>query len=347
MDAVRSALETAADSELLPRGASILLAVSGGVDSTALLFAAADLADANDWRLSVAHVHHGWRGRDADRDLSFVADHARRLGLAFLVRRRDARGASRALGLSPEAGARRVRYEALLEMARVAGASRIVTAHQRDDRVESYLLARGRKGGLASLAGPREVRADGVVRPLLAVSRSEIVAYLRARGVAWRRDRTNGDLTLDRNRLRRRLGSKDSESLGRRVEGLARLRDEVDDKFERDLRPAIVVGRNVVMADAVLLESAATELARRAIVECAAPFAEDGKPPMTGREREQILRLLAAGSDFRFEAGRRIRFRRRGWRFDVRLAPAAPVAKKGNNRSPGSVILGDRRESIG
>ena len=82
-------------------------------------------------------------------------------------------------------------------------------------------------------------------------------------------------------------------------------------------------------------------------MECAAPFAEDGKPPMTGREREQILRLLAAGSDFRFEAGRRIRFRRRGPRFDVRLAPAAAVAKKGNNRSPGSVILGDRRESIG
>ena len=347
MDALTFALERAADSGLLPRGTSILLAVSGGADSTALLYAAADLADANDWRLSVAHVHHGWRGRDADRDLSFVADNARRLGLAFLVRRRDARGASRALGLSPEAGARRIRYEALLEMAREAGASRIATAHQREDRVESYLLARGRKGGLASLAGPREVRTDGVVRPLLAVPRSEIVAYLRARGVAWRRDRTNGDLTLDRNRLRRRLGSKDSDALARRVEGLARLRHELESEFERDLRPSIVIGRNMVVADAMLLEGSAAELLRRAILECAAPFAAEGKPPMTGNEREQILRLVKSGADFRFEAGRRIRFRRRGASFRVRLAPAAAVAKKGNNRSPGSVTLGDRRESIG
>jgi tRNA(Ile)-lysidine synthetase-like protein len=347
MDAVRNALLDAANTGLLPRGASILLAVSGGADSTALLFGAAELADTNRWRLSVAHVHHGWRGRDADRDLSFVADHARRLALPFLVRRRDARTASRDLGLSPEAGARRVRYEALLEMARAAGASRIATAHQREDRVESYLLARGRKGGLASLAGPRVMRSDGVVRPMLSVPRSEIIDFLRARDIVWRRDRTNGDLTLDRNRLRRRLVAEHLEPLARRVEGLARLRARLDGEFERTFRPAIVIGRNMVVADATLLERSAAELVRRAILECAAPFAADGKPPMTGKEREQIIRLLAAGADFRFEAGRRIRFRRRGARFHVRLAPEAARVKKGNNRIAGSVILGDRRESLG
>ena len=347
MDAVISALERAAGNGLTPPRATILLAVSGGADSTALLFGAAELADALGWRLVVAHVHHGWRGREADRDLSFVVDHARRLGLPFLVRRRDARGTSRALGLSPEAGARRVRYEALLDMARETGASRIATAHQREDRVESYLLARVRKGGIASLAGPREIRADGVVRPLLSVSRSEIVSFLRGRGIAWRRDRTNGDLTLERNRLRRRLESTECEPLERRVEELARLRDRLDGEFERDLRPAIVVGRNVVIADAALLEGAPVELVRRAIHECAAPFAAGGKPPMTGREREQILRLVKSGGDFRFEAGRRIRFRRQGARFLVRRAPEAVPGKKGNNRIAGSVILGDRRESIG
>ena len=347
MDPVREALADSADCGLLPCGASILLAVSGGADSTALLYGAAELAEEHGWRLTVAHVHHGWRGRAADRDLAFVADHARRLGLPFLSRRRDARAVSRALGLSPEAGARRVRYDALREMAAEAVASRIATAHQRDDRVESYLLARERKGGLASLAGPRWVRADGVVRPLLSVSRSEIVEYLRTLGVSWRRDRTNGDLALDRNRLRRRLRPAEVAPLARRIEGLARLRDELEAEFERDLRPSIVVGRNVVIADAARLEGSPAELVRRAVFECAAPFAADGKPPTTGREREQIVRLLAAGRDFRFEAGRRIRFRRRGARFLVRLAPAAAAAEKGNNRHPGSVILGDRRESIG
>jgi tRNA(Ile)-lysidine synthetase-like protein len=324
MDALRTALLDAADRGLMPHGASILLAVSGGADSTALLHATAELAPETRWTLSVAHVHHGWRGRDADRDLAFVAGHAGRLGLPFFHRRRDARGEARLLGLSPEAGARRVRYEALLEMALEAQASRIATAHQRDDRVETHLLARQRKGGLASLAGPREVRADGVVRPLLSVPRCQILDFLNARGIAWRRDRTNGDLSLARNRLRRELvfQREDTEALAYRVEVLARHREELDLAFERNVRPALAFGRNVVIAAAPLLESSPPELARKAILECAMPFARPGRPPFTGREREQIIALLASGRDFRFEAGRRIRFRRRGDRFSVRLAVA-------------------------
>jgi tRNA(Ile)-lysidine synthase len=332
MDAVRQALLEATDRGLTPRGASILLAVSGGADSMALLHAAAELASSTGWTLSVAHVHHGWRGRDADRDLLFVAGHARRLGLPFFSRRRDARAEAQRLGLSPEAAARRVRYEALLEMSQEAGASLVATAHQRDDRIETHLLARERKGGLASLAGPRESRADGVVRPLLSVSRREIVEYLRARGIAWRRDRTNGDLSLARNRLRRELVGNDGnlEALASRVEGLARQRERLERSFEKEVRPFLAVGRNVVIAAAPLLETSPPELRRKTVLECAIPFARPGRPPFTGREREQIVALLATGRDFRFEAGRRIRFRRRGARFSVRLAPAA--GQTGNNR---------------
>lgn len=349
MDAVRKALSDAADRGLLPPGAGILLAVSGGADSTALLFGTVELAHVYGWRLNVSHVHHGWRGREADRDLAFVSDHARRLGLPFLSRHRDAPAEARRLGLSPEAGARRVRYEALAEMAREAGATRVATAHQEDDRIESHLLARARRGGLASLAGPRESRADGVVRPLLAVSRREILEFLSDRGLSWRRDATNGDLSLARNRLRRELAGKDedrealSEGLGR----LTQLRDELDRSFEREIRPFVAFGRNVVVADAVRLGESGEELRRRAVLECALPFASPGRPPLTGRERERVVALLGQGTDFRFEAGRRIRLRRRGRRFEVRLAPAAARGEKGNNPLAGSVILGDRRESIG
>ena len=87
------------------------------------------------------------------------------------------------------------------------------------------------------------------------------------------------------------------------------------------MRPALAFGRNVVIAAAPILEVSPDELRRKAVLECAIPFARPGKPPFTGREREQILALLASGRDFRFEAGRRIRFRRRGVRFWVRLAP--------------------------
>ena len=171
----------------------------------ALLHGAAQSARATGWRLSVGHVHHGWRGREADRDLAFVREHARRLGLPFFFRRRDARKEARALGLSPEAGARHARYAALQEMAVEAGAERIATAHQRDDRLETYLLARERRAGLAGLAGVKRERADGVVRPMLDVSRREILGFLRARGIGHRRDASNGDLRLSRNRVRREI----------------------------------------------------------------------------------------------------------------------------------------------
>src|SRR5262245_15478258 len=106
----------------------MLLAVSGGADSMALLHGAAETAPAAGWVLSVGHVHHGWRGREADRDLAFVEEHARRLSLPFAALRRDARDASRRLGLSPEAGARHVRYQALHEISAGFGARLIATA---------------------------------------------------------------------------------------------------------------------------------------------------------------------------------------------------------------------------
>ncbi|MBC8645665.1 MAG: tRNA(Ile)-lysidine synthetase, partial [Thermoanaerobaculia bacterium] len=109
MATVREALKAAERDGLMPAGCRILLAVSGGADSLAILHGAAELAPVLTWDLTVGHVHHGWRGREAERDLAFVRDHARRLRLPFLFRREDARAASRRLKLSPEAGARHVR----------------------------------------------------------------------------------------------------------------------------------------------------------------------------------------------------------------------------------------------
>ena len=136
-------------------------------------------------------------GREADRDLAFVEEHARRLGLPFASRHRDARAAARTLGLSPEAGARLVRYEALHEMAQRSSArASIATAHQQDDapRVAS--------------AGPRaarRTRARSPDRATLARTAScarcwasrapRSCAFLSARGLAFRRDASNGDLS--------------------------------------------------------------------------------------------------------------------------------------------------------
>lgn len=339
------AFERALQTGLLPRGASILLAVSGGADSMALLLGAAEQARAAGWRLTVGHVHHGWRGRAADRDLLFVGAHARRLGLPFLSRRRDARGEARTLKLSPEAGARHARYEALSEIAREAGASLVATAHQLDDRIESYLMARGRGARGAALAGPRELRTDGVARPLLEVRRKQILAFLASRGASFRRDASNGDLRLARSRARRELaeieregGQEALDELAGEVRRLGRERDRIEAEFGERVLPAIHAGPGAVLADAALLSRCEPGVQRRAIDEMAGRFSSPGRPPVTGREAEQILQRLVLGGDFRFEAGRRIRFERRGP--ILRAAPPPAGRRAGGNNSPGeSVIL--------
>lgn len=318
VDSVQTALQEAVERGLMPSGASILLAVSGGADSMALLYAARELADSAAWQLSVGHVHHGWRGREADRDLAFVAEHARRLGLPFFSRRRDARRHARTARLSPEAGARDARYAALAEMAGEAQALRIATAHQRDDRTESFLMALERGTGLAAAAGPKVWREDGVVRPLLAVSRPEILDFLHRRGITHRRDSTNGDLSLQRNRVRRALGRlarTRPEALAALAGEVARLdgqRRRLELEYQARVRPHLASAPGSIVADAEVLAGCSAALARHALEEAARPFARPGRAPMTGREREQILTRLQEGGNFRFEAGRRIRFERRG-----------------------------------
>ncbi len=338
MDPVLAALKKAAEEGLIPSGSAILLAVSGGADSMALLCGAARLAPDAGWRLTVGHVHHGWRAREADRDLAFVAEYARRFRLPFLCRKSDVRERARLLKLSPESAARHVRYAALAEMAKETGAEWIATAHQREDRIESFLLGLERQAGLARLAGPRARRSDGVVRPLLEVSRGEIVRFLQRGGVSHRRDASNGDLRLDRNRIRRHLARLKAErgesalaALAQIVAALARERDRFEHEFAERVRPRLFQGPGVVLADAAFLQGCPPATLRQAIEETAAPFSAPGRPPVTGREREQITRCLAEGTDFRFEAGRRIRFERRG--------PILRVCARPPDRSNGYTIL--------
>jgi len=261
VDPIRVALVGAAETGLIPRDGAVLLAVSGGADSMALLYGAAETAKETGWRLSVGHVHHGWRPREGDRDLAFVAEHAKRLGLAFFSRRADARGAAKQLGLSPEAGARHVRYRALFEMAVEAGAAIVATAHQHEDAVESHVLARERQGGIAALAGPRQSRADGVVRPLLSVTREEILQFLAERGIAFRRDASNGDLGLARNRVRRALtrlrespGGEDSlRAMALEIARLGVERRLLESEYETRILPRAKIAPDGAVIDAVLL----------------------------------------------------------------------------------------------
>jgi tRNA(Ile)-lysidine synthase len=218
-------------------------------------------------------------------------------------------------------------------MAAEAGATVVATAHQQSDTVESHVLARERQGGIAALAGPREARADGVVRPLLSVTRDEVLQFLAGRGIAFRRDASNGDLRLARNRVRRTLarlretpGGEDSlRAMALEIARLGVERRLLESEFDARIRPAVRALPDGVAIDAALLAASSPELQRLSLARLASPWARPGKPPMTGRERERILELLASGADFRFEAGRRIRFERRRGELSVRPRPAGPV----------------------
>lgn len=194
--------------DLVGSAKRLLLAVSGGADSTALLQVMHVLRTEKVFaaELLCAHINHQLRAGDADLDQQFVVAQAAKLKLPVTTRRLDVRGCSRRNRLSIETAARELRIRALSDIAKTCNCDAIVTAHQKNDNAETVLQRLTRGTGFRGLAGiwPARVFADGTkfVRPLLCVGRDQIVAYLRERNLKWRGDHTNADCTYRRNYIR-------------------------------------------------------------------------------------------------------------------------------------------------
>ncbi len=189
---------------LFAPGERLLLAVSGGPDSVALLFLLRALAPELGLSLAVAHLDHGLRGKDSVADARWVEALAARLGLPCAVG--AARGRKR--GGSVEAAAREARYGFLVRTAARMGIRKIVLGHQADDLAETVLMRLLRGCGPEGLIGMRPVSARSgrlLVRPLLPFRRRELLDFLRFRSIPYRRDATNRDTRFLRNRVRRVL----------------------------------------------------------------------------------------------------------------------------------------------
>jgi tRNA(Ile)-lysidine synthase len=196
LDPVHRELGRFLRAEGVSRTSPVLAAVSGGADSMALLHALLALGQ----KVGAAHVHHGLRGAEADRDQAFVADECRALGVPFFAARVAARQRD---GRSPEARARALRYAALEELRVAHGYARLATAHHRDDQAETVLLRALRGTGPAGLAAIRPTLDGGrVLRPLLGLRRAELAAYLARGGHRFVSDSTNAEPAIPRNRLR-------------------------------------------------------------------------------------------------------------------------------------------------
>jgi tRNA(Ile)-lysidine synthase len=190
--------------------ARFLVAVSGGADSMALFSALAEYADARGHGLVAGHVAHGIRSAEEEEaDLEAVRRLAGSRGVPLVVgraRRGEVRELARRTRSGVESAARSVRYRLLAAAARSCGARYICTAHSRDDQIETVLMGLVRGVGALGLAGIPEVRRlderTRVIRPMLAVSRSEVLQYLRSRHLSWSEDATNRSLAYARNRVR-------------------------------------------------------------------------------------------------------------------------------------------------
>jgi tRNA(Ile)-lysidine synthase len=205
--------------DLIPRGATVIVGVSGGPDSMCLLHALASLRGELDIALHVAHLNHCLRGAEADADAEFVRDLAARWGLACTVAKRDVAAMAREHGLSVEEAARQARYAFLAEIALACNSHTIAVAHNADDQAESVLMHFIRGSGSVGLRGmlpisnlqsltlPFEMRDWRLIliRPLLTVPRAEIERYCREHDLQPRFDASNLDTSFFRNRLRHEL----------------------------------------------------------------------------------------------------------------------------------------------
>lgn len=194
-------------------GDSILLAVSGGPDSVAMLDYFAGQARSHRLKLHICHINHKLRGRLADADAAFVKKLGAGYGIDTVVLCAEVKKLARKHGTSLEHAARNARYALLSGTALEKKCALVATAHHADDHAETVLLnlLRGTEPkGLLGIPCRRPLAARGrvkveVIRPLLAVNRREVEAYLKANSLPSRRDHTNDDEHYTRNWIRRTL----------------------------------------------------------------------------------------------------------------------------------------------
>ena len=186
----------AALTNLLAPGEALLVGVSGGPDSVALL----GVLVQSGWHPHVCHLNHQLRGADSDADAEFVRELAGRYNLACTIE-------ARAVGRD-EGAARQARFDFFTDVALRTGIRKLALAHTADDQVETFLLRLLRGAGVPGLVGiwpERQIGPLRVIRPLLQCRRAEVLKYLRERGLTYREDASNADTRFTRNRIRHEL----------------------------------------------------------------------------------------------------------------------------------------------
>jgi len=236
---------------LLQKGDKVLVACSGGPDSVALLHLLYQLRDKYKLQLYLAHVNHGLRGKDSDRDEKFVRRLAGELGIPLFVKRADVKKFAKQKGLSLEEAARLVRYEFFESLAKKDRLNKIATGHTLDDQAETVLMRLLRGAGLTGLSGI-PIQRGKIIRPMLEISRAEIMDYLKQNKIKFRIDRTNLKSDHLRNKIRNKLlpvllkeyNPKLTEVLGRTAALFSELEEQMEKQVQKESKRILSSSRD-------------------------------------------------------------------------------------------------------
>ena len=244
--------QTIARYDLLGKGERVLVAVSGGPDSVALLYALLEIKDEFNLGLCVAHLNHKLRGRESDEDQKFVRNLAHKLNLKFFSKSIDVQKEAKKRKLSLEEAARLVRYSYLENLANRIKADKIAVGHQADDQAETFLMRLFRGAGGLGLSGIPPKRGK-IIRPLIETKRDEIERFLKEKGVLYRTDSSNLLPNYFRNKIRlsllpllkKKFNPKIVEVLNR-ASNIISLQQQYIEKKCEEILPLICKSRKMV-----------------------------------------------------------------------------------------------------
>lgn len=232
IEKVKAAIER---ENLIPEGAHVVVGVSGGADSVALLHILNRLG----YSLTAAHLNHSIRGAEADGDEAFVKALCKKLGIQCVTAKTDVPALAKEKGISLEMAAREARHDFFRSLTPNPKPQTpnlpIALAHHADDQLETFFLRAARGTGPSGLGGMRssqKLAAMQLLRPMLGIRRAEIIQWLETEKIEWREDATNTDETISRNFIRHQLLPMFGKLNDRAAENLLRtmdiLRDEED-----------------------------------------------------------------------------------------------------------------------
>ncbi|MBI1977175.1 MAG: tRNA lysidine(34) synthetase TilS [Candidatus Omnitrophica bacterium] len=201
-------LKTIQKFRMIEKGETVLIAVSGGADSVALLHLLAELRKPWKLHLTILHVNHKLRGKESDQDEAFVRKLARRFKIPIFVFKVEVRNKAKKEKSSLEEAAREVRYQFFEQMAETKKANKIALAHNQDDQAETVLMriitGTGLQG-LQAIRPKRKLNRTFLIRPLIEIARGDIRKFVKANQICFREDRSNRSLQFLRNRIRLKL----------------------------------------------------------------------------------------------------------------------------------------------